>query len=341
MYDSDHTMMIMNKLNLIYGATPLIKLEKLSLRCGKNIYIKRDDLTGIEISGNKIRKLEYALAEAISENAEMVITCGAVQSNHARSTVAACKRLGLGVHLVLRGDAPDKLEGNLLLDTILDAEISYLSPEAFTEHENYMEALKRTYAKKGIHAYIIPIGASNGIGNLGYMDAYNEIESQSAELKVNFDRIVCAVGSGGTYSGLFLGSQFSNTRIPITGYSVGGSSEQFKTKCATIMEDTITDYLHETTEIDKTLIDIIDQYQGAGYAITNTEQISFIKEVASLEGIIFDPVYTGKALFGLCKDIEAGKYPLDQSILFIHTGGIFGLASFESWFNNSISTNNK
>lgn len=341
MYDSGHTRINMNKLDLIHGVTPIMKLEKLSRRLGKNIYIKRDDLTGMEMSGNKIRKLEYSLAEAMAQKAEMVITCGALQSNHARATVAACKRLGLGVHLVLRGDEPEKKEGNLLLDTIFGAEISYLPAEAFADHENYMEALKRTYAKKGLHAYIIPIGASNGVGNLGYLDAYNEIEKQSHHMNIHFDRIVCAVGSGGTYSGLYLGSQLSQSMIPITGYSVGGTSEHFKSKCKAIISETVDDYLHDTTAIDNAFIDIVDKHQGAGYAITNTEQIAFIKEVAAIEGIIFDPVYTGKALFGLCKDIENGKYQQDQSVLFIHTGGIFGLGPFESWFHESISPINR
>lgn len=339
--------MIPKRIELGQSMTPIYKLEKVSEILNKNIYIKREDFTGIEMSGNKVRKLEFALAEAIELGADTIITCGAIQSNHARATVAAATKLGLKTHLVLRGEKPTTFTGNLLIDTIYDAKCSFLSPLDFQDHVAFMEQLKVQYEKSGNLAYIIPIGASNGIGNFGYVNVFNEILEQEKKIGVEFDAISCAVGSGGTYSGLFLGNLLAKTTKKIIGYSVGGNRLDFESKCMHILEESLkyiqveNDVEHlltsEALKIKRGEIYISDEYQGKGYAQTCEEDISFIKEIAKLEGFILDPVYTGKTFKGLYNDLANDKLSSSNHILYIHTGGIFGLAAYEQYFSNTDS----
>ncbi len=318
------------KVKLIYHESPITKLERISSKYGVDIYIKRDDLTGMELSGNKVRKLEYVLKDAIDKGSEVIITAGAVQSNHARATAIACRKLGLEPHLLLRGKEPSNSTGNLLLDKIVNSRIDFLDASDFSFIEAYSESLINQYSEIGKKAYWIPIGASNGIGNLGYINAYNEIIAQTIKDKIDLTAIVCTVGSGGTYSGLVIGSACHAINIPVYGYSVGGSSEYFYNKCNQIITDTI-DFMNCHKHLNLKL-DISDAYQGQGYAIPYPEVIETIKEVALMEGIIFDPVYTGKAFHGLLSDIKLGKFTSKDKVLFIHTGGHFGLEPFENMF---------
>ena len=180
--------------------TKIEKLDRLSHELGKNIYIKRDDQTGTEISGNKIRKLEFSVGEALENNCDYLITCGGIQSNHARATAAVAAKLGLGSYLVLRGDENEEVEGNLFLDKLLGAKIKFVTSEEYKNRAKIMDEIRMQLAKKGHKAYIIPEGASNGIGSLGYVNAMKEILEQEKELD-KFDAIVVAVGSG-TYGDL-------------------------------------------------------------------------------------------------------------------------------------------
>lgn len=324
-----------NKIELFNAPTPIIKLNKISANYKKNIYMKRDDLTGVELSGNKVRKLEYVLFEALQNQAKVIITCGAVQSNHARATAAACRMLGLTPHLILRGEKPEHYTGNLLIDKILNCKIDYVSDSEFQNINSLLVAAKEEYENKGVKAYIVPVGASNGIGNFGYWNAYNEILSQEIQLGVNFSSIVATVGSGGTFSGVNIGNYFNGNKHRTIGYSVGGSKEHFEEVCRNIMEDTLK-MVCDSDEIIKFKseinLNIVDEYQGAGYALPYQEEIETIKMLAELEGIILDPVYTGKSFHGLLSDIELGKYEKEDNILFIHTGGHFGIESFSKWF---------
>lgn len=304
----------MKKIKLANLPTEIIRLEKISKIYNKNIYLKRDDSTGMEVSGNKIRKLEYSLAEALNENANTVITAGAIQSNHCRATAAACSKLGLECHLLLKGKK-ERIEGNLFLDYILGANIHYLDEEADISLE--MEKLSRDLTNRGKRIYTIPIGASNAIGSYGYIDAYNEILTQEEKYKLNFDLISIPVGSGGTYSGLWYGNYSKQKSKRIVGFSVNNSKEEFK--------DIIVDILRE---IDSEItsfkgIEINDLYIGEGYAKATEEELKFYCDIARLEGVVFDPCYTGKAFRGLLKEIEKGDIKEDN-ILFIHTGGLLG-----------------
>lgn len=188
--------------------TKIEKLDRLSHELGKNIYIKRDDQTGTEISGNKIRKLEFSVGEALENNCDYLITCGGIQSNHARATAAVAAKLGLGSYLVLRGDEKEEAEGNLFLDKMLGANIRFVTSEEYKNHRTkIMEGIRIQLEEEGYKGYIIPEGASNAIGSLGYVNAMEEILEQEKELGIKFDAIVVTVGSGGTYAGLYYGNK--------------------------------------------------------------------------------------------------------------------------------------
>lgn len=304
--------------------TKIEKLEKLSKELGKNIYIKRDDQTGSEISGNKIRKLEFAVKEALDNGCDYLITCGGIQSNHARATAAVAAKLGLGSYLVLRGSEEDEIEGNLFLDKILGANIRFVTPEEYKNNRaEIMEDIKANLAKEGHKAYIIPEGASNGIGSFGYFKAMEEILEQEREMGVEFDAIISTVGSGGTYTGLFYANRVYNNSGRVYGFNVTGNSEHFKNVTLMLIEQ-ISDYTGIKINVSKEEIDIVDGYVGRGYALSQENEISFIKYLAKLEGIVLDPVYTGKAMYGLVEEIKKGRFDKHNNILFIHTGGLFG-----------------
>jgi D-cysteine desulfhydrase len=308
--------------------TKIEKLERLSKELDKNIYIKRDDQTGTEISGNKIRKLEFAVQEALDNGCDYLITCGGIQSNHARATAAVAAKLGIGSYLVLRGNEDSDLEGNYFLDKIMGANIKFVTPEEYRESRmNIMEDIKEELAKEGHKAYILPEGASNGIGSFGYYRAMEEILEQEKELDFKFDAIVVTVGSGGTYAGLYYANHIKNNDATIYGINICDDDEHFKTVVQGLFKD-MDRYGGEKTNINREDIDIIHGYPGEGYALSRPEEIDFIHRFAKLEGIILDPVYTGKAMYGLVEEIKKGKFDKHKNILFIHTGGIFGWNKF-------------
>ena len=227
------------KLNLANFPTKIERLEKISKESGVNIYIKRDDQTGSEISGNKIRKLEYSIYEALENGCDTLITCGGIQSNHARATAAAGIKLGMRAILVLRSDETPEMEGNYFLDKVIGADVRIISSDDYRERRmEIMEKIKAESDAEGHKAYIIPEGASNGIGSLGYYSAMKEIKEQEEELGIKFDRIVTAVGSGGTYAGLCMGNaEFFNGEKKVTGFNVCDDAEFFKKKSEEIIEE--------------------------------------------------------------------------------------------------------
>lgn len=306
--------------------TRIEKLERLSQKLdGPTIYIKRDDQTGTEVSGNKIRKLEFSVKEALDQKCDVLITCGGIQSNHCRATAAVAARLGMKSVLVLRGDSETESDGNLFIDKLLGAEIRFVTPEEYKNNKaGIMEQIKAQLEEKGYSPYIIPEGASNGIGGFGYYNAMKEIICQEKELGVHFDRIVLAVGSGGTHSGLFLASKTLEYTGEIYGVNVCDDAEHFKNEIYKIIHESMQ-YIDVNLHISKDEIHIIDGYVGRGYALSRPEELHFIHDFAKLEGIILDPVYTGKAMYGLVQEIKKGTFKNCENILFIHTGGAFGL----------------
>jgi len=307
--------MLQNKLNVANLKTPIYKLEKLSQSLGKDIYIKRDDYTGTEISGNKIRKLEYTLQYVLDNGYDTVITTGAITSNHARATAAVCAQYNIECHLVLQGEMQE-YEGNLFLGSVLGAHIHIIEPNA--SREDVMETMYTELEKSGKTPFIIPVGASDWIGTHGYINAFEEVLEQETNMGIQFDSINVAVGSGGTYAGLWFGKISNHLTTQIIGYAVDQSTEIFKNKVIEIVN-----------ELDKNIksfetVQINDGYVGLGYGKATDEELMFYIEMARQEGVILDPTYTGKAFHGLVEEIKAGHYKDQQSILFIHTGGLQG-----------------
>jgi D-cysteine desulfhydrase len=306
--------------------TPIQKLERLSEQWGgAEIFVKRDDLTGIALSGNKIRKLEFVIAEARNQGADLLITCGGIQSNHARATAVAAAILGMKSYLVLRGQPGGEADGNLLLDFLVGAKVKYITPEDYsTRVDEIMSELAEELKNDGYHPYVIPEGASNELGAMGYLAATEEIVMQLQKLELQIDYLICADGSGGTHAGLLLGQKFYNQKYQVVGVNVCDDEAYFVDKINRISIKAI-DRFNLIDDFKKENIKIIDGYVGEGYALNRQEEIDFIKQVALTEGLILDPVYTGKALFGIRDQILKDRFKKGDKILFIHTGGLFGL----------------
>lgn len=323
---------IPKKIKLADLPTKIEFLEKSSKLLGKNIYIKRDDKTGIELSGNKVRKLEYAIAEAINSGADTLISCGALQSNHCRAVAAVGAKLGMKVILVLVDGEKNPPNGNYLLDLLLGAEIRFIESSEYKNVISIMEGIKLECEEKNHKAYIMPTGASNAIGMFGYIEAVQEIMKQEKDMGVKFDVVVDTVGSTGTYAGLALGKVIYKADFDVLGFSINESSENFKKvsfdnikDCCKYLSGGKYNHTPESIGISMEDLNIIDSYVGGGYAINSKEDYEFIKKFARLEGIFVDLVYTGKALRGLFEELKKPELDKYKNILFIHTGGLYGL----------------
>ncbi len=307
------------KLNLIFNETPI---DKIDFR-GEKIFIKRDDLTSLVASGNKIRKLEYFFYKAKKEKVKKIVTCGAIQSNHARATSYLAKKLNFEPVLFLKGEKPELYEGNLFLDCLFGAEIHFLKEKEYEEIDKIMEEYKNSEETKGNKVLIIPEGGSDELGLWGYVDALFEMEKFI--LKNKIDSIFCAAGSGGTYAGLFLGKKILNLEIDICGVPVTRNKEFFEEKIEKILKRAIEKYKIKV-DFNKEEFIFYDKYIGGGYGIPYKEEIEIIKEMAK-KGIILDPVYTGKAFYGFLMEKKNYKKPI-----FLHTGGIFSIFAFKEYF---------
>ena len=315
------------RLNLANLPTPIEKLERISSQWGGyEIFVKRDDKTGLAMSGNKIRKLEFVIAEAQKQGANLLITCGGIQSNHARATAVAARKLGMESWLVLRGQEGSKIEGNLFLDLLVGAKIKYITPEEYRDEVNeIMSDLADELRREGYRPYVIPEGASDEIGAMGYFAATEEIAAQLTQMKLSIDYLVCAVGSGGTYAGLLLGQKYYKQDYEVVGFNVCDDAEFFINKINKISKKAIKRFDMPVSVVASD-IKIIDGYVGEGYALSRPAEIELIKSVAATEGLILDPVYTGKAMFGLRDQILNGnQFDKNSRILFLHSGGLFGL----------------
>ncbi|MDO4800129.1 MAG: D-cysteine desulfhydrase family protein [Bacillota bacterium] len=302
------------------------RLKKYSLPEGVRLWIKRDDQTGSDLSGNKVRKLEYSIAEAIDRGCDTLISTGGLQSNHCRATAAAAAKLGLGCHLMLRAEEPVLPEGNHFLDELYGATVHFITPDQYQNHLiETMQELASQLERQGAKPYWIPTGASNGIGTFGYFGAMEEILQQEKELGIVWDTVVCAVGSGGTYAGLVLANHLHRLGKQIVGFAVASNAEQFRAKVHAIADE-FSGYIDREIRLDEDEICIFDETVGLGYAQSTEEEREFIRDFAEAEGIVVDPVYTGKALRGLMRELSSEQPRLQaKNVLFLHTGGLYGL----------------
>ncbi len=321
-------------LNYAIKPTPIMPIKRLTIGDSCAVYVKRDDLTGFELSGNKIRKLEFAVEEALQRNATILLTCGGAQSNHCRATAALGAKLGMKVALFLR-ETSDEPDANLLLNDLFGAEFHFLEQTASGEDMLLaMNAYGKALEAAGEKPYIIPLGASNGIGALGYRAAFDEIIAYEAQEGFQFDAIVSAVGSGGTFAGLLLGQMQYAHPAHHFGFAVSGTTAYFKQRIADIISEARVYLPQGEKENPIPSFTISDQYVGPGYGLAEPCIYELIRLVASSEGLLLDPVYTGKAFYGLTQEATSGILKRYKRILFIHTGGAFGLFPHKRHFNS-------
>jgi len=309
--------------NLTHLNTPL---QRLNFKPASNqIFVKRDDLTGIELSGNKVRKLDFLLKEAIDQGATRIITCGGLQSNHCRATAFAATKLGLKTTLVLKSSSPQiMVTGNLLLNKIVNADIKIISNEEYQNVDEIMAELSANYTE---NCYIIPEGGSNARGAWGYVKAFEEIVNQMPDVDV----VVVPTGSGGTHAGLLIGKWLMNHSCQIVSVNVCDDAPFFKQKIAGIVKDFKSQFAPDL-QIVENEIEIVDGFVGAGYGQVTEKEITAIKSVAQNFGFLLDPVYTVKAWLGFEKLLADGFWQ-EKKIIFIHTGGVFSLFAYSQFFN--------
>lgn len=305
--------------------TPIEPLERLTRRLGgPTLYIKRDDQTGLATGGNKTRKLEFLLAEALAQGCDHLITTGAPQSNHCRQTAAAAAHFGLGCSLVLRGHKPATVTGNLLLDQLLGAHVYWAGERPCSQ---LIQDVITEVQSMGRKPYFIPLGGSNVVGAAGYVLAMRELMEQLAAQQLNVDFILFASSSGGTQAGIVLGAQVYGFRGGILGISVDHPAEALQTQVGALATATATHLGLGQTPVGRR-VTVNDDYLGEGYAQVGELEREAIHMMAQIEGILLDPVYTGRAMGGLIDLIRWGAFTRRQTVLFWHTGGTAALPAF-------------
>lgn len=327
------------RLQFFDDPTPFYPLKRLSAYLGgAKIWIKRDDLTPLGAGGNKVRKLEFIMKEVISQGCDVVITDGALQSNTASLLAAASAKLDLQCKLVLKRRVPRKdlayeKSGNVLLDRLLGANLHIVDNEVETPNE--IAKISDRFKSEGKNPYIVPFGGSTWIGAMGYVDCACEILQQAEVENLDVDRIVLASGSGGTQAGLIAGINALGKKIKIYGYSVGAvaSLSEFVKKILNLANETLF-HLDPTVLLEESSVIVCDRYFGGGYGIPTDAALEAIKLVARLEGILLDPVYTGKAMAGLISDIKTGIFGGGETIVFLHSGGLPDVFAYTPAFDD-------
>ena len=319
------------RLDLAHLPTPLQPLKRIGGELGVELWVKRDDYTGAELSGNKIRKLEYVLAAARAQGADTVLTCGGVQSNHCRATALAAARLGLSCRLLLRVPdpaAPPALEANSLLDRLAGADIVWVSPEQYRRRDAVFADQAQALAADGHRPYLIPEGASDPVGAWGYIRAMAELAADIDAIggpDAKPTTVIHATGSGGTGAGLVLGRLLLGLNVRVIGINVCDDRKYFLKVQGDICEAAIARYSLDIDFLRQRDLEIIDGYVGRGYALCRPEELGLIRYVCRREGLVLDPVYTGKAFYGMVQQLKADRRIFGQRVIFVHTGGLLGL----------------
>ena len=313
------------RIALAHLPTPLEELPRLTKALGgPRLYIKRDDQTGLAGGGNKARKLEFSVAEALHQGADTLITLGGVQSNHCRQTAAAAARCGLRCIVVLRGHAPATSNGNLLLDYLLGAQVVFSGDRT---REAVAEDVAKEQRAAGHRPHVIPVGASNEIGAVGFVAAIEEMDRQLKEQRLNVDHVVFASSSYGTQAGLCVGAKAVGFTPRIAAIAIDSSRAELQKGVAEISVATIR-RLGLKLNVTPDEVVAYDGYLGAGYAIMGEPEKEAISLVARTEGILLDPVYTGRAMAGMIDLIRKGEFDKDETIVFWHTGGSAALFAY-------------
>jgi len=323
------------RLHFAHLPTPLEPLQNLSrLLNGPQIFVKRDDCTGLATGGNKTRKLEFLLAEAQQKNADTIISQGATQSNHVRQTVAISAKLGLNCEVLLEhrtgSNDPGYLEnGNVLLDRLFGANIR--SVPAGTDMDVAMEGVAKEIRKNGGNPYIIPGGGSSPTGALGYVNCAMELVGQANDCSLRINHLVTATGSAGTQAGLLAGLEGTRSGVPVLGICVNADKEIQEKKVFALAEKTAV-FLGIPGSVKRETVVANDNYVGAGYGLPTDGMIEAVRLLAREEGILLDPVYSGKGMAGLIDLVRKGEFRKDENVVFLHTGGSASLFAYRKTF---------
>jgi D-cysteine desulfhydrase len=306
------------------GPTPLEKAERLTEELGgSSVYIKRDDLLGLAAGGNKTRKLEFLVADALAQGADTLITCGAVQSNHCRLTLAAAVKEGLKCRLVLEERVPSSYSfeatGNNFLFRLLGVEKVKVVPGG-SDMAEAMQGVADEVAAEGRKAYVIPGGGSTPIGATGYVAGAEEILAQLFDQNIRIDRVVCPSGSSGTHAGLVVGFWGNNSNIPVVGIDVSRPKDVQEELVYGLVKETAA-HVGIQSQIPREAVLCFGDYVGPGYSRPTPGMAEAVRMLARTEGILLDPVYTGKAMAGMIDLIRKGFFKKDENVLFVHTGG--------------------
>jgi D-cysteine desulfhydrase len=308
--------------------TPIEKLKSLSRELGgPELLIKRDDQTGLALGGNKTRKLEFLVGQALEQGADTLVTAGAAQSNHCRQTAAAAARAGLRCELLLNGTRPELPNGNLLLDDLLGARIHWVQR---SEREAKLSKIPDELRKQGGKPYVIPVGGSNGVGATGYVLAMIELAEQLNRLNQRVDHVVFASSSGGTQAGVVVGAKVTNFNGKLHGVSIDqddANSATYECELANIANETAK-YVDFDAQLPAKDFNVAYDYLGSGYGIVSDLEREAIRLLASREGVIVDPVYTGRAMGALLDLIRKKAFRPDETVLFWHTGGAPALFAY-------------
>lgn len=313
------------RISLAQLPTPFYRLDGISAELGRNIYIKRDDMTGISLGGNKVRKLEYLLADAKAQGCDVVMTTGGAQSNHAMLTAACCRKLGLTPILLLKKRGVMSRKGNLLLEALMGVDVRFVDTDSYDDVYAEMHRVADELSKAGHKAYLIPVGGSVPLGTLGYVGCAKEVFGQAKAANVKLDRVICTAGSGGTMAGMVLGTMLYGEGASVTGIAV----------CEDPFEEIVAELVPETAKLlGKTIaltpgeVDV-RRYYGAGYAQPSEEGLEAVRMMARKEGLMLDPVYTGKTFAGLIDLCRKGEIKENETVLFLHSGGAASLFAID------------